>query len=154
MPAEAGIHDTSGSGVESCLDPRLRGDDDAAAGCMVGTSLGRKLVEFAGLGVALDPVIEQARLELLEPIAQFGDVLRRKPSNSRYYVLKPGHDLMLSALWPNRDLETGTAQLGVKVASMDSIPFRSAGFCVSMPSASHGATCRQVYRDRRRHRHS
>ena len=91
MPAQAGIHDTGGSGVEHCLDPRLRGDDAAAVGCMVGTSLGRKLVEFAGLGVALDPVIEQARLELLELIAQLDAALRRKAGNGGFDIFQPGH---------------------------------------------------------------
>src|SRR5262245_12063146 len=71
---------------------------------MVGAGLGGKLVELAGIGVTLDPFIEQARLELLEPIAQLGDVLGRKAGNGRFDIFQLRHDLMLSTVWPLRGL--------------------------------------------------
>ena len=47
------------------MDPRLRGDDVAAIDFMVRAGFGGELIELAGLGVALDPFIEEARVEVL-----------------------------------------------------------------------------------------
>lgn len=75
---------------------------------MVGAGFGGELIELAGLGVVLDPFIEKARVEVLEPPAQLGEVFRRKPGNGRFDIFALGHDLMLSTIWPARGLGSGT----------------------------------------------
>src|SRR4051812_34367376 len=59
---------------------------------MIGQCLRSKFVELPRLGVLLDPCIEHARFELVQPGAQTRDLIRRERLNGFLYFLELGHE--------------------------------------------------------------
>ena len=70
----------------------------ASPGTVLREGFVRQLVELTGLGVALDFLIEQTRVEFIEPIAQFRDFFGRELFDAGLNLLKLGHERSLAAI--------------------------------------------------------
>src|SRR5262245_56806805 len=82
----------------------------AAPRLVVGPHLGHQLVELARPGVALDVLVEQARIELLEPRPEFGQLLRRQPLDGLLDVLAHAGEDRSSAHRPHSQFDLKTRE--------------------------------------------
>src|SRR5579871_2841742 len=74
-----------------CRMPAARSELFAPASFQIRPGLVRKLVKLAGLGVALNLLVEQTLIELVEPLAQLGDIFGGELLDRRLNLLELGH---------------------------------------------------------------